>query len=152
MNKTKVIAVIALTLGTAAGFVLGQTNRTKHSSGAAAAPSESQQMLARVATLYSIAANSEFQRNVQIMQAERQRVVNLMSELEKSTNPTDRRELQRQVDEAMAKLNDDNRKMVEAYGFSLNRNYTLVVERAHIFMFVSPEEAAEIEARQAANP
>jgi hypothetical protein len=40
--------------------------------------------------------------------------------------------------------------MAKAYGFSLDRTYTLVVETAHVYMFVSDEEAAKIEKEQAA--
>ena len=50
----------------------------------------------------------------------------------------------------MAKLTEDNQKMIKAYGFSLERNYTLVTEVAHVFMFVSDEEAAKVEKEQAA--
>ena len=35
--------------------------------------------------------------------------------------------------------------MRKAYGFSLDRNYTLVVETAHVYMFVTDEEATKIE-------
>jgi hypothetical protein len=49
----------------------------------------------------------------------------------------------------MKSLNDNNKKMIENYGFSLNRNYILVVEKAHIYMHVTPEEAAKVEAKLA---
>ena len=48
-------------------------------------------------------------------------------------------------------LNADNQKMIQAYGFTLTRNYTLVIEKAHIYMEVSAEEAALLKAR-ANNP
>ena len=47
-------------------------------------------------------------------------------------------------------MTDDNQKMVKAYGFSLDRAYTLSVEKADVYMIVSDEEAAKIEKTQAA--
>ena len=36
--------------------------------------------------------------------------------------------------------------MKKTYGFSIERNYTLVIETAHVYMFVTDEEATKIEA------
>jgi hypothetical protein len=36
--------------------------------------------------------------------------------------------------------------MRKTYGFSIDRNYTVVIETAHVYMFVTDEEAAKIEA------
>ena len=51
----------------------------------------------------------------------------------------------------MAKLNENNQKMVKTYGFSLTRNYTMIVETSHIYMFVSEAEATRIEESQKQN-
>ena len=48
----------------------------------------------------------------------------------------------------MAKLNEHNQAMLKNYGFSLSRNYQLEVEVAPISMFVTDEEAAQIEKAQ----
>ena len=87
---------------------------------------------------------------MQILQTQRQQAVELNAALEKEKDATKKKELKAKLDAAMAKLNDDNQKMVKAYGFSLERNYTLVVETAHVYMFVSDEEAAKFEKDQAA--
>jgi hypothetical protein len=47
------------------------------------------------------------------------------------------------------KLNENNQLMFKTYGFSLNRNYVLTVEKAHIHMWVNEEEAKAIQARSA---
>ena len=39
--------------------------------------------------------------------------------------------------------------MVGAYGFSLQRNYVLVIERSHVYMRVTPEEAELVKQRLA---
>lgn len=111
-------------------------------------PAPEQQKLIRVCTLNNIQANQEFQRNVRILQAQRQRAVELNNAIEGATSSTEKAELQQELDELIAKLNENNQKMVQTYGFSLTRNYTMVVETAHIYMFVSDEEAARYEEAQ----
>ena len=111
--------------------------------------------LVRVATLNSIQANQEFQRNVRIMQAQRQRIVELQTKHDAATKKADKDAAQKGIDDALKKLNGDNQTMFKTYGYSLLRNYTLVVEKAHIYMFVSDEEAAKIDKDakpDAANP
>ena len=122
----------------------------KKAAPAAPAPAEKQQKLVRVGTLKTVEQNREFQAAVQFMQAQRQAAVELNATHDKETNPTKKKELKAKLDELMKNLNDNNEKMFKAYGFSLNRNYTLVVETAHIYMFVSDEEAAQFEKDQAA--
>jgi len=51
------------------------------------------------------------------------------------------------LDALQAKLNDNNKLMFKTYGFTLNRNYVLTVEKAHVHMWVTAEEAAAIKAR-----
>ena len=48
----------------------------------------------------------------------------------------------------MAKLNENNQLMIKTYGFSLERNYTIVPEVSHVYMFVTDEEAAKYEKEQ----
>ncbi len=124
---------------------------TPTASAAASTPTASaqnanqQQQLVRVATLNSVQANAEFQRNVQIMQAQRQRLVELTKELEAAKSSSEKQRIQAEIDAATKKINEDNQKMFQAYGFTLNRNYTMVVEKSYIYMFVTPEEAKQIE-------
>jgi hypothetical protein len=124
---------------------------TKKAAPAPTAPvAEKQQKLVRVSTLKTVEANQEFQTNVQKMQAQRQAAVELNTAFEKETNAAKKKELKAKVDEALAALNSNNQAMMKAYGFSLDRNYTLVIETAHIYMLVSDEEAAKIEKEQPA--
>ncbi len=104
-----------------------------------------QQKLVKISTLGSIEANQEFQRNVQIMQAQRQRVVQLQRQIEETQTKDLKINLKKELESALDKLNKDNKKMAVTYGFSLNRNYMLVVEKAHIYMAVSEDEARKIE-------
>ena len=145
MKKTT-LGIIGLSLSLfAAGALLAQTGSTK-----AAAPAEKQQKLIRVSTLRTIEANQEFQTNVQVLQTQRQQAQETNAAMEKETNAAKKKELKAKLDALMAKLNENNDKMKKAYGFSLDRNYTVVAEVAHVYMFVSDEEAAKFEKEQAA--
>jgi hypothetical protein len=141
-------AIGFLSLGLIAGVVLAES--AKKAPAPAAAPAPQQQKLIRVGTLKTVEQNQEFQSNVQLLQAQRQQAVELNAAMEKETNATKKKELKTKVDELLAKLNENNDKMVKAYGFSLARNYTLVIETAHIYMLVTDEEAAKFEKEQAA--
>ena len=116
------------------------------------APAAKQQKLLKVSTLKTAEANREFQANVQLLQAQRQAAVQLNSEIEKETNAAKKKELKTQLDALIAKLNENAEKMRNAYGFSLERNYTIEIETAHVYMLVTDEEAAKIEAAQKAAP
>ncbi len=143
--KKSILALISLSASLfSAGSLLAATPATT------ATPAPNSQKLYKVSTLKTIEANREFQANVQLLQAQRQAAIELNSTLEKETNATKKKELQSQLDALMVKLNDNNDKMRKAYGFSLDRNYTLVVEVAHVYMFVTDEEAAKLEAAEKA--
>ena len=106
-----------------------------------------QQKLVRVATLNTVQANLEFQRNIQIIQGQRQRAVELNTAMESAANGDEREKLKKELDALLAKLEENHQLMLKTYGFSLARNYSLVIERAHVYMFVSDEEAANYEAQ-----
>jgi Spy/CpxP family protein refolding chaperone len=141
MNKTT-WGLAALSLSMFAAGLLAAAPAAK--SAAPAPAPEKQQKLVRVSTLRTVEANREFQANVQLLQAQRQKLIELNAEHEKEVKPSRKKELKEQLDALLAKLNDNNDKMRKAYGFSLDRNYTLVVETAHVYMFVTEEEAARI--------
>lgn len=103
--------------------------------------------LARVSSLNTVKANQEFNRNVALMRAKRERAAELKSALDTEKNGGKKKAIQKDLDAAMKDLNDNNQKMVKAYGFSLNRNYVMVVEKAHVYMEVSVKEAKVIEAK-----
>lgn len=124
----------------AADLLLAQTATTPK-----AAPAEKAQKLVRVSTLKTVEVNREFQANVQFMQAQRQAAIELNATLEKEPNAARKKELKTQLEALLAKLNENNDKMRKAYGFSLDRNYTIEIETAHVYMFVTEEEAARIE-------
>jgi hypothetical protein len=120
---------------------------------AAAAPAPAapkQQKLLKVCSITTAQGFQEFQANVQVMQNQRQLVIETNNAYEKETNAAKKKELKTKLDGLLAKLNDDNQKMIKTYGFSLERTYTVAVEKADVYMVVSEEEAAKIEKAQAA--
>ena len=113
-------------------------------------PAAPVQKLIKVSTLSTTDANREFQANVQLVQAQRQAAVEIQAAMDKETDAAKKKELKKQFDAVMAKLNENNDAMRKAYGFSLDRNYTLEIEKAHVYMLVTEEEAAKIEAAEKA--
>lgn len=145
MKKTR-FGIVLLTLTAIAGAVAWAQQ------GNASSNANAQQKFVKVSTLGSIEANQEFQRNVQIVRAQRQQAVQLNAAIEKETDAAKKAELSKALEELMTNLNNNNAQMAKTYGFSLNRNYTMVVEKAHIYMFVTDEEAAAIQQKIDAAP
>lgn len=112
---------------------------------AAKADAPKAQKLVQVSTLNTIEANREFQANVQLLQAQRQAAVELNTAIEREKDAAKQKELKGRLEALMTKLNENNALMRKTYGFSLDRNYSVVIEKAHVYMFVSEEEAAQIE-------
>ena len=103
--------------------------------------------LVKVASLNTIEANKEFQKNVQLVQQQRGLAVQILRKLEKVQDKDEHDELQKQLNSLQKKLNDNNQLMFKTYGFTLNRNYVLTVEKAHVHMWVTKEEATAIKSK-----
>ena len=116
---------------------------------APAAPTPKQQKLLKVCSISTAQGFQEFQANVQVVQTQRQQVIEANTAYEKEANATKKKELKVKLDEMLAKLNENNQKMIKTYGFSLERSYTVSVEKADVYMLVTDEEAAKIEKAQA---
>ena len=115
-------------------------------------PEADGQKLVHISSLNSVEANQEFQQNVRVVQAQRQGLIDLLNKINETTDSAEKAELEAQRDELLESLNRNNQTMLETYGFTLNRNYVMVVEKSHIFLAVSDEEAKQIEASmEAAN-
>jgi hypothetical protein len=112
---------------------------------AAKADAPKAQKIVQVSTLNTIEANREFQANVQLLQAQRQAAVELNTAIEREKDAAKQKELKGRLEALMTKLNENNALMRKTYGFSLDRNYSVVIEKAHVYMFVTEEEAAQLE-------
>jgi len=84
----------------------------------------------------------EFQRNVQIIQAQRMELVRLNEALAKAKKGSaEHTENTKLIDTISKQLADNNKKMYETYRFTLARNYTLVPDKITIYLELTPEEA-----------
>ena len=101
------------------------------------------QRIIKVCTLNNVQANEKFNRNVQIMQAQRQLLVSKHNALKAIADAEARETIQVEIDELLAKINTNNKKMYATYGFSLTRNYTIEPDESFVFMLVSDDEAAK---------
>lgn len=100
--------------------------------------------LVKVASLNTIDANKEFQKNVQLVQQQRALAVQLLGKMEETQDKDVHDKLKEQFDALQVKLNENNKLMFKTYGFSLNRNYVMTVEKSHVHMWVTEEEAVSI--------
>ena len=143
INNTAIILVFCATLG-----VFASASETSGPSGnatdAAKAGAGGDGDWVEVSRLTSVEANQRFRQNVQVMQRLRNNAMRLRQALSSAGNDEKRGELRASLDELMAKINENNQKMVDTYGFSLAHDYRLEVERAHVYMRVTPEEAERI--------
>ena len=100
--------------------------------------------LVKVASLNTIDSNKEFQRNVQLVQQQRGLAAELLSKMDAVQDEEEHKKLKKELDALQQKLNENNELMFKTYGFSLNRNYVLTVEKSHIHMWVTEEESQKI--------
>lgn len=141
MNRN-ILTSLTVALSLLAGSVAFAQNTPN---AAAGQHGQKQQKLVKVATLPTAEINSEFQRNVQLVRAQLQALIEMNTAYEKETNPVKKAEMKKSLDENMAKLNENNDRMAKAYGFSLTRNYTMEIVSSNIYTYVTDEEAAAIE-------
>lgn len=139
MKRSSLPLLIGAALALAGAVAVAQPGKP---ASPAPAAQPAQKKLIKVATLNSPVSVREFQQNVQLVQAQRQAVVELKAALDKESNPQKKKDLKARHDAALAKLEENNATMTKTYGFSLTRNYTMEVDAASIYMEVSDEEAA----------
>lgn len=112
-----------------------------------ASASKNNLQLVKVASLNTIDANKEFQKNVQLVQQQRALAAQILTKINSTSEKEEKAKLQSQLENLQKKLNENNQLMFKTYGFSLNRNYVLTVEKSHIHMWVSEDEAEAIRSR-----
>jgi len=103
------------------------------------------QQLVQIATLNTTQANDEFTRNVEIMQTRVREVANLNTLLEQEEEMSAQYDIEVQIEELMRRINEDNKRMVEAYRYNLSRKYIRNIEKATVFLVLTDEEVADIE-------
>ncbi len=94
-----------------------------------------------IATITGVAENDIFRQNVQLVQAQRQRLVGLKQALEKAPAGEEKQKLEEEFKKSEETLVNNNNEMVKRYGFSLMRNYLMEVEEAKLYTALTPDEA-----------
>lgn len=105
---------------------------------------EKYQLLAVIPT---VEENDQFRRNVQIMQAGRERLVRMNVAIQQMADGEEKTKLEEQFKKEEEALKENNEKMIQNYGFSLTRNYLMQVEKLKLFMKVNEEEYLKAEAQ-----
>lgn len=95
---------------------------------------------AYIASIEGIAENDIFRQNVQLVQTQRNRLVQLKQALDKAANDEDRQKLQEEFTKSEDVLKKNNEEMIKRYGFSLMRNYLLEVEESRLYTTLTEEE------------
>ncbi len=115
----------------------------QNDTGSAATQAQQQTQLVKLSTIEGKAANDEFTRNVQVLQAQRQEIVKLNEATNAAPAGKGHDDLQAQLDTAVKRLETDNQTMVKTYGYSILRNYVRIPEKSEIFIVLTPEEIAK---------
>ncbi len=105
--------------------------------------------LLHVSTLRGPAVQS-FERDVKIIQANREAAVQLRAQAERLPEGEDKTKAQEAFAAAEKKLNEDNATMAKTYGFSLTRNYVADIQAGIFFVALTKEEAERALAQQQA--
>jgi len=105
-------------------------------------------VLLKVSEIKGAEAIQEFQKNVALLQAQRNGVQELQKTIETTIDTEKRKKLEQDREALLKKIQENNELMVKTYGFSLLRNYVMNIDDARIFMAVTPEEHAEIQKNQ----
>ena len=102
-----------------------------------------QTQLVMLSSIEGKAANDEFTRNVQVLQAQRQEIVKLNEATNAAPAGKGHDELQAKLDAALKRLETDNQTMMKTYGYSIYRNYVRTLEKSEVFIVLTPEEIAK---------
>ncbi len=100
-----------------------------------------------IAKIPTAEENQIFRRNVQVMQNRRDNVVRMAKALETMSDGDQKAELQANFDKESKQLEDDNKTMVEKYGFSITRDYLMEIEVSKLYAKVNEEEFLKAEAQ-----
>ena len=98
---------------------------------------------AHIATIAGVAENNIFRQNVQLVQAQRNRLVQLKAAVDQTKDADAKKKLEDEFKKSEETLLKNNEEMAKVYGFSLVRNYVMEIEEAKLYMAVTDEEFAK---------
>ena len=97
-----------------------------------------------VSTIKTQATNREFQNNVDIIRQQRNIAIDLKRRIDQALTTPEKEALQQKLDEAVKKLDEDNKLMAKTYGFSLMRNYMLQIAKTQLYLPLTDEQYEKI--------
>jgi len=100
--------------------------------------------LISVCTLNTADAVQGYQKDVARVQVVRDEVISLQAAVTASETSSDKAYAQGKLDVVMDQLKALNVAMFDAYGFSINRNYTMQIDKSSLFVWASESELANV--------
>jgi hypothetical protein len=103
-----------------------------------------------IASIDGVEANDTFRQNVQLVQTQRNRLVQIKQALDNAaTKEEDKAKLNEEFTKSEDVLKKNNEEMVKLYGFSLMRNYLLEIEESRLYTPLTEDEVKNIDAKKA---
>ncbi len=99
-----------------------------------------------VCALNDVEANRNFQNNVRIVQAQRDECRKLNERIQSAFTASEKEALAKALGTVETKLKENHELMNKTYGFSLMRNYQMVIEQARLLTQISDEELTKAKA------
>ena len=100
--------------------------------------------LISVCTLNTADAVQGYQKDVARVQTVRDEAISLQAAVTASETSVDKAYAQGKLDVVMDQLKALNVAMFDAYGFSINRNYTMQIDKSSLFVWASESELANV--------
>ena len=93
-----------------------------------------------ICTLNTAEAAQAFQKDVANVQAQRDVAIQLNAAMEAAPTPEDKAYAKGRLDQVLGQISLLNQAMVQAYGFSISRNYILQIDKSTLYVWASEDE------------
>lgn len=100
------------------------------------------QKFVHVSSINTADANAQFIQNVQLVQRQRQMMVELDKRAKTALTEEERKAATEKIKEIGKKLDENNQAMAKAYGYSLTRDYLHQIIKTRIFLKLNEDEYA----------
>ena len=142
---------ILLLLASAAALSLPLNASDDSAKGTPTAPAEQQldyieqngQKFVHVSTISTVAANTQFMQNMQLVNQQRQALVALNKHKEESFTDEEKKATDEKLKELSESLKKNSEEMVKAYGYSIARDYIPVFTKTRIYRKLADAEYVE---------
>ena len=105
--------------------------------------------MVQVATLGSAEANNQFTQNVQIMQGRVREIAGMNDLFQEEQDSSAKQDIEKQIQEMLRRVNEDNALMAKTYGYNLNRKYIRNIEKATVYVQLTDEDVTSIKKKAA---